>query len=90
VWVDDCHYQAGATSIYRRDFQNGIVLINPSNGALTLPLEHAYRKISGTADPAVNDGTSVTTVTVPPSDALFLIGVDQRPPAAVTDLRRVP
>jgi hypothetical protein len=35
----------------------------------------------------VNDGSSVTEVTVPPSDALFLIRHDALPPAAIRDLR---
>lgn len=90
VWLDDCHFQMGATTIYRRDFQNGTVLVNPSDGALTVPLERAFRKITGTADPITNDGSTVTQVTVNASDALFLIGSDQIPPAAVKDLHRAP
>ena len=90
VWLDDCHFQMGATTIYRRDFQNGLVLVNPSNSPLTLPLERTFRKITGIADPAVNDGQNVNQVTVGASDALFLIGSDQIPPANVGDLHRVP
>ena len=77
VWLDDVHFQAGATNVYRRDFQNGIVLVNPAAQALTVPLEPTFRRILGTADPVVNDGSMVTEVTVPPSDALFLIGGDR-------------
>ena len=57
--------------------------------AITVPLETAFRKILGTTDPVVNDGSRVTEVTVPPSDALFLIGRDTIPPAAPSDLRIV-
>lgn len=87
VWLDDCHLQAGATTIYRRDFQNGAVLVNPSNTALTLPLEREFRRIAGIADPLTNNGAVVTQVTVAAADALFLIGDDQIPPAAVLDLQ---
>ena len=90
VWLDDCHFQAGTSSLYRRDFQNGIVLVNPGAAALTVPLERDYKKIAGIADPIVNDGSSVTQVTVGPSDALFLIGTDRIPPATITNLRRIP
>jgi hypothetical protein len=93
VWLDDVHLQAGATNLYRRDFQNGIVLVNPAAQALTVPLERSFLKILGTADPVVNDGSTVTEVTVPPSDARFLLvplGGDSVPPATIRDLHTIP
>ena len=87
VWLDDCHLQAGSTSLYRRDFQNGIVLVNPSSTGLTVPLEHEYRRISGLVDPAANDGALVTQITVPANDARFLIGQDLIPPNTIQDLQ---
>ena len=87
VWLDDCHLQAGATSVYRRDFQNGIVLVNPSQTSLTLPLEREFRRIAGSVAPSVNDGQRVTQVSVPAQDALFLIGQDVIPPGAILDLQ---
>ena len=89
IWFDDVHLQAGATSVYRRDFQNGVVLVNPSPFDLTIPLERPFRKISGLIDPLVNNGAIVSQVVVPSNDALFLIGDDQIPPATVQDLRPV-
>ena len=89
LWLDDVHFQAGATSLYRRDFQNGIILLNPAARTLNVPLEATYRKILGVVDPATNDGSSVDVVAVPPSDAIFLIGDDATPPAAPLDLRIV-
>jgi hypothetical protein len=87
VWLDDCHMQLGATTLYRRDFQNGIVLVNPSDEDLAAPLERQYRRILGTVDPVTNDGSLVTQAVVPASDALFLIGDDQIPPANIGDLQ---
>jgi len=89
IWLDDVHLQAGATNLYRRDFQNGTVLVNPAAQALTVPLGTSFRKILGTTDPLVNDGSWVTEATVPASDALFLIGRDIVPPAKPRDLRIV-
>jgi hypothetical protein len=77
-------------NLYRRDFQNGIVLVNPTAQVMTTTLEREYRKILGTRDPVINDGATVTQVTVNPSDALFLIGDDRTPPGAINDLQPGP
>ncbi len=92
VWFDDVHFQQGSTSIWRRDFDNGIVLVNPSSSALSVPLGGTFRRILGTADPAVNDGTTLTTATVPAGDGLFLIRTtsDSIPPANIQDARVLP
>ena len=66
------------------------MLVNPSAQVLTTTLEREYRKILGTRDPVTNDGSRVTQVTVNPSDALFLIGDDHTPPAAIQDLQPGP
>jgi hypothetical protein len=89
VWFDDVHFQAGETSLWRRDFENGIVLVNPATGPLSVPLGTSYRRILGIRDPLVNDGATITTATVGPSDALFLIGppLDHEPPGPIRDAR---
>jgi hypothetical protein len=89
VWLDDVHFQTGLTSIWRRDFQNGIVLVNPSERSLDVPLGLQYKRILGTRAPAVNNGAAATTMTVPPGDALFLLRgeVDTTRPGRVTDVR---
>jgi hypothetical protein len=90
LWLDDVHFQAGASSLYRRDFQNGIVLVNPASTPMTVPLGRPFRRILGFRDPVTNDGTSITSITVPANDARFLIGLDTIPPAAVNDLHPSP
>jgi hypothetical protein len=90
VWLDDIHFKAGATSVYRRDFQNGIVLVNPSAGGQNVVLENTFRRITGSADPTINNGLSSSTQFVGPNDALFLIGSDHTPPAAIKDLHPAP
>jgi hypothetical protein len=89
VWFDDVHFQAGVSSIWRRDFQNGIVLVNPTERSLSVPLEAAYRRILGTRAPAVNNGAIGSTMTVPAGDALFLLRgeLDTAKPGPVRDLR---
>ena len=89
VWFDDVHFQAGVTSMWRRDFQNGIVLVNPTELSLTAPLGEAFRRILGAHAPGVNNGALSSSGVVPPHDALFLLraSLDGTRPAAVGDLR---
>ena len=92
VWFDDVHFQTGATSVWRRDFQNGIVLVNPTELPLDVPLEGPFRRILGAHATSVNDGTTAAVQRVQPHDALFLIRtqLDTTPPAGVKDLRPGP
>ncbi len=60
--------------VYRRDFQNGIALVNPKgNGPQTVTLETAYVKINGTQAPTINDGATVTQVTLADRDGIILL-----------------
>ena len=90
VWFDDVHFQQGVYSVYRRDFQNGSVLVNPGSTAQTVAMEAPFRRIIGSVDPTVNNGLNSTSQTVGALDALFLIGADRIPPASVQDLHAVP
>ncbi len=72
VWIDDAHFTRTGINVYRRDFERGIVLVNPNAAPLPVLLEQSYRKILGTRDP-LNDGSSFTQTEIPPWDALFLI-----------------
>jgi hypothetical protein len=89
VWFDDVHFQPGATSVWRRDFQNGIVLVNPTEIPLDVPLGTPFRHLLGVHDTATNDGSVASTARVAPYDALFLLRaqLDSMRPAALQDLR---
>ena len=76
----------GATAwqkgVYRRDFENGIALVNPKgNGTQTVTLETSYKHLSGTQAPTINNGQTVTTVTLNDRDGVILLRVT--PQAAV-------
>jgi hypothetical protein len=62
-----------AAGVYRRDFARGIVLANFSRDSVTLSLERAYRKIRGRQAGNINDGSLVTSVTLPANDAIILL-----------------
>ena len=90
VWFDDVHLQPGVTNLWRRDFQNGTVLVNPAGTPLTVDLGRPYRRIAGVVDAVVNDGLSGSMITVGGEDARFLLGNDVTAPGAILDMRPVP
>lgn len=84
-WFDEYNANLGvATSspattawqkgVFRRDFQNGIALVNPKgNGAQTVTLEAPYVKLTGSQAPSINNGQTVTTVTLQDRDGIILL-----------------
>ncbi|MDP1794623.1 MAG: hypothetical protein Q8K63_10865, partial [Acidimicrobiales bacterium] len=73
IWFDDVKLQEGTRTVYRRDFDGGIALVNPTDAPATVDLGGTYRKIRGGQAPAVNDGSLVTAVSIPPKDGLVLL-----------------
>jgi hypothetical protein len=65
--------------VYRRDFENGIALVNPKgNGTQTVTLETSYKHLSGTQAPTVNNGQTVTKVTLNDRDGVILLRITPR------------
>jgi hypothetical protein len=65
---------AWQSGVYRRNFQNGIILVNPKgNGARTVTLEGDFVKIKGTQATSVNNGATVRTVTLQDRDGIVLL-----------------
>jgi len=59
--------------VWRRDFDNGIVLVNPKgNGSQTVNLGGTFTKLTGAQAPAVNDGATVSSVTLSDRDGIIL------------------
>ncbi len=59
--------------VWRRDFQNGVALVNSTGDTKTVQLGGELEKVRGSQDPSVNDGSVVTSVTIPPNDGLLLL-----------------
>jgi hypothetical protein len=60
--------------VWRRDFENGIVLVNPNtNGSQTVQLGGTFYHLSGSQVPSINNGAAVTSVTIPAGDGLILL-----------------
>jgi hypothetical protein len=85
VWFDEYNAKLGqATSVpptaawqngvWRRDFSNGIALVNPKgNGQKTVQLGGTFVKIKGGQAPSVNSGQTVTSVTLNDRDGVILL-----------------
>ena len=84
-WFDEFDAKLGAamskpqtaawqSGVYRRDFEKGIVLVNPKgNGPHEVTLEGDFVKIKGAQDPKVNDGSTVRKVTLQDRDGIILL-----------------
>jgi hypothetical protein len=69
--------------VYRRDFENGIALVNPKgNGPVEVTLEEDFRRIAGKQDPIVNNGALTRKVVLQDRDGIILKRV--KPVAAPT------
>jgi hypothetical protein len=59
--------------VLRRDFTNGISLSNTTTSAQTVALGGTFRHILGTQVPSINNGASVTSVTLAAKDGVILL-----------------
>jgi len=84
LWVKNISLKTGSRDVWRRDFQNGVALVNASGQTASIALGSTYQKIKGTQDPVVNDGTLVSAVTVPAKDGVILLRSTIAPPVAYT------
>src|SRR5664280_1096009 len=48
VWLDDVRLGPSVPNVYRRDFNNGIVLLNATRGAVDIPVGPGFHRLSGT------------------------------------------
>ena len=51
VWVDDVHLNQSAPTVYRRDFNNGTVLLNATPQVQNLSLGPGFHRLTGTQAP---------------------------------------
>jgi hypothetical protein len=73
IWIDSVTLTTGTKKVMRRDFENGIAIVNANSVPVTVPLETTYKKINGTQDRTVNDGSTVTSATIQPKDGIILL-----------------
>jgi hypothetical protein len=59
--------------IFRRNFNNGIVVCNPSEREAIINLEHSYKLIEGTQAPHINTGEWITSILIASKDDRILL-----------------
>jgi hypothetical protein len=62
-----------AADVYRRDFDNGVVVHNAGNISQTIRFEQPLRLISGKQDPRVNTGQFVDSISLEGRDGRILV-----------------
>ncbi len=79
VWIDDVIFCEAVNCVYKREFQNGIVLTNmnsPVAEPAIINLDNTYRRIDGSQDTSVNNGALCNSVILPPQDGIILLNED--------------
>ena len=64
---------AVVAGVWRRDFENGVVLVNSTGKPQTVNFNEDLEKLRGVQAPNVNDGSIVTGATLPAEDGLVLL-----------------
>jgi hypothetical protein len=59
------------TKTWRRDFENGIVLVNPTTGTVNISLGGSFKKILG--NDSFNDGSTITSIALPTLSGAVLL-----------------
>ena len=78
--IDPPQFQAWQKGVYRRRFENGVVLVNPKgNGTKTVDVGPGYKRLDGRQDRATNNGQAASSVTIASRDGLILLKSDSAP-----------
>ena len=75
VWLDSVYVFAGNPNVFRRDFDNGISVTNATPTTKTINLGGTFKRIQGSQD-SVNNGATVSSVTLPAYDSALLVRPD--------------
>jgi hypothetical protein len=71
---DSPQMQAWSQGVYRREFDRGLVLVNPKgNGTRTVNVGSGWRRIDGSQDRNHNNGQNTSSVTLKEQDGIILI-----------------
>ena len=73
--VDPAPTAATSHGIWLRRYENGLVLVNPQKTSASIDVGSGYKRLSGTQDPAVNNGQTQQTVTLGARQGLLMLKV---------------
>ena len=66
---------AASNGIWMRRYENGLVLVNPQSTSATIDVGSGYKRLSGTQDPATNNGQTQRSVTLGARQGLLMLKV---------------
>jgi hypothetical protein len=67
------NYLEAENIVWRRDFEHGIVLVNPTKNSQNIKLSKTYKKINGLYDTAINDGSEINEITLKSKTGIILL-----------------
>ncbi len=59
--------------VWRREYENGIAIVNPTNESQMIDLGADYEKIKGSQDVAINNGSIINQVSLDSKDGLVML-----------------
>lgn len=71
--LSDVTKSSVSTGLWRRDFEQGVTLVNSSSVTRTYVLPGEFETVHGKQDPYTNNGRVVSRVTIPPLDGQLLL-----------------
>ncbi len=88
--IDPPQTSAWSQGVYRREFDNGLVLVNPKgNGRKTIEVGTGWKRLLGQQDPIHNDGKPVTSLTLSEQDGIILLRGEAKAPPEPPELQIV-
>ena len=83
TWFDEYDFKLGAAiftpptnawkdGVWRRDFEHGVALVNPTKQPVTVALEPGLRRLLGKQDSTINNGSPAASVTLAAKDGIIL------------------
>lgn len=74
IVLDDIEIQESANSVWRRNFDNGVILVNQGPDTVSVALESMYYALDGIQDPIINHGLLIgDSIVIPPRDSRLLL-----------------
>lgn len=74
--IDPAQTSASQNGVYIREFQNGLVVVNPGgNGTQTVNVGSGWKRMTGTQDPIHNNGQVVQSFSLEDRDGIILLRV---------------
>ena len=60
-------------SVWQRDFENGLAIVNSTDKVQTINFDREYEKIKSQQNPSINNGGKVDKITLQPQDGTILL-----------------